>query len=337
MNVTSFDDLRQLLRGPNIHIAHGYRPYSPRHWSPVNVHGSRADAHNKADTYIHELSMSKELQHFLLEHRKSLANWNNCDERPLVVALCPSAGMGNWVKANIGGLMLSFELGGVFSRDCVSDHMIHLERLWEPRWPGPMDWAGVREKAMEPVSNASCDHSKCGSRHEAYVEMENVNGYFSSVPGKDGQSLHQSVPAATLRQARTSPTCANIIWQQNLRERTTESLPPIPPQRLQRLLAVPEFQAVLQCSADKPCHSTLAGLGAASYNIFTNVAVKPSRDLSAFFVHRVRELGFQAGEQYLVGIQLRFGVAEGFHFVGDLTVVDVCKVSEDVVTYCSFH
>ena len=77
--------------------------------------------------------MSKELRQFLLEHEESLANWSRCDERPLVVALCPSTGMGNWVKATMGGFMLSLELGGVFSRDCVSDHMIHLERLWEPR------------------------------------------------------------------------------------------------------------------------------------------------------------------------------------------------------------
>ena len=61
--------------------------------------------------------------------------------------------------------------------------------------------------------------------------------------------------------------------------------------------------------------------------------MKPSRDLSAFFVHRVKELGFQAGEQYLVGIQLRLGLAEGRNFLGDLTVQSVCKVNEGFVQY----
>ena len=133
--------------------------------------------------------MSKELQQFLLEHEESLANWSRCDKRPLVVALtvCPAAGMGNWVKTTMGGFMLSLEFGGVFSRDCVSDHMIHLERLWEPRWAGPMDWAGIREKAMEPASNTSCGHGGCGSRPEVYVEMESVNGYFGGGRRKDGQ------------------------------------------------------------------------------------------------------------------------------------------------------
>ena len=338
MNVTSFNDLRQLLRGPNIHIAHGYRPYSPSHWSPVNVHGSRASAHHNADSYLPHLSMSKELRQFLLEHEESLANWSRCDERPLVVALCPSAGMGNWVKANIGGFMLSLELGGVFSRDCVSDHMIHLERLWEPRRVGPMDWVGIREKAMEPASSASCSYGGCGSRHEVYVEAENVNVFFHG-PMEEVVRLRHSVTADTLRQARTSPTCANIIWQQlyEFHAPTSESLHletlPIPRHRLRRLLAVPEFRAVLGCNGNKPCHSTLAKLGAVSYNLFTNVAVKPSRDLSAFFVHRVKELGFQAGEQYLVGIQIRLGLAEGLDFLGDLTVADVCKVNEGFVQY----
>ena len=333
MNVTSFNDLRHLLRGPNIHIAHGYRPYSPYHWSPVNAHGSRASAHHRADSYLPHLSMSKELRQFLLEHEELLANWSRCDKRPLVVGLCPSVGMGNWVRTNIGGFMLSLELGGVFSRDCVSDHLIHLERLWEPRWPGPMDWVRIREKAMEPGSKGPCGHGGCGSRHEVYVEMKHVNAYFGDARGKDGRPLRQSVPADTLRRARTSPTCANIIWQQypSLEKITFEPLPPIPRHRVQRLLAVPEFRAVLQCSGNRPCNSTLVDLGAVSYNLFTNVAVKPSRDLSAFFVHRVKELGFQAGEQYLVGIQMRLGLEEGLDFLNNLTVAEVCKVSDDVI------
>ena len=199
-----------------------------------------------------------------------------------------------------------------------------------------MDWAGIREKAMEPASNASCGHGGCGLRHEVYVEMEGVSGYFHGPTGKGVEPLHQTVPADTLRQARTSPTCANIIWQQSssLNQRFKKTLPPIPRHRLRRLLVVPEFRAVLGCNGNRPCHSTLAKLGAVSYNLFTNVAVKPSRDLSAFFVHRVKELGFQAGEQYLVGIQIRLGLIEDFNFLGDLTVADVCKVNDVVVSTC---
>ena len=303
--VESFEHLRELLRGPNVHTAHGYRPYGDHTWTPWKGLDIR-------DSFDPREMRTEELEEFLIQYANETKSWKYCSSKGIIVGMCGEGGFGNWVRGDLGGMMLALELGVPFTRQCDVDALIPLEKLFQPKGIG-FDWVQFRGQLSQ---GDTC----------VFGKREIVESPLEAALYEPSDVFAILLTLSQVRRVQAPPT---IYWRQFRHLPATDSsrLPPISPLRARRLLRVPEFRAIIGCTDPKDCRHTLANLHRVASGVAWNAFMKPSRDFAAFVAARIRAMNIIPGKQYIVGLHIRAGIDEGASFSGGVNVTQVLMVS----------